>query len=82
MNKYLNTVPNVFVIFFFGSNFLEVPKSIILIKESALWDSNKIFSGFKSLKKHKIKNMKNREKKTDELYSGNDNKLQLIKFVS
>lgn len=49
INIFLFTVPNLLVILFVGSNFLEVPKSMTFNLESGLSETKSKFSGFKSL---------------------------------
>ena len=57
------TVPSFFFIFLFGSNFLEVPKSITLRFAFYLFESNNKFSGFRSLLEiYKSQNKKTKKK--------------------
>ena len=50
INIFINlvTVPNLLVILFLGSNFLEVPKSITFNFDSLLSETNNKFSGLRS----------------------------------
>lgn len=73
--QYCCTVPKRFVIRFSGLNFLDVPKSMTFILESGCFETNRRFSGFKSLKVI-------REYSTCAQYFMHDNKPQHLKFIS